>query len=143
MSVGSAGDDLDLTAGGEVDGWRGLVLTAWNRGGYGFCTGLGSTQRSSDVGVLAVVGEPFLGPGLDDHVDGFLEPLAAGVDVDADAVEFLLLVAGADAEVEAAVADHIQHGDFLGDEDGVVQGQDDYGGADADVFGASRHCPQE
>ena len=69
--------------------------------------------------------------------------LAAGVDVDADAVEFLLLVAGTDAEVDTAVADDVQHGDFLGDEDGVVQGQDDYGGADADVLGASGDGAEE
>ena len=97
---------------------------------------MGSTQNVVNIGELAVVGEAFLGPGLDHHVDGLVESVTAGVDVNTDAVELLLLVAGADAEVEAAVADDVEHGHFFGDQDWVMQRQDNDRGSDPDVLRA-------
>jgi len=139
---GPTGDDLDLAAGGEVDAGR-AGADGLEQGRIGLLHGLGEHPEVIDVGVLAVVGEAFLGPCLDDDIDGFLEPFAAGVDVDAHAVELLLLITSADAEVDASVADHIQHGHFLGHQDGIVQGQDDDRSADADVFGASGDGAEE
>ena len=65
---------------------------------------LGKHPDIIDVGEPAVVGEGLFGPGLDHHIDGLVEPVTAGVYVDAHAVELLLLVPCADAEVEPAVA---------------------------------------
>ena len=104
---GAAGDDLDLAAGGEVDAGR-AGADGLEQRRIGLLHGLGEHPEVINVGVLAVVGEPFFGPGFDDDIDGFLEPLAAGIDVDAYAVELLLLVAGADSEVDAAVADDVE-----------------------------------
>ena len=66
-----------------------------------------------------------------------IKPLSAGVDVNAETVEFLSLVAGPDAQVEAATADDVDHRSFFRHQDGVVQGQHHYGGADSDVLGAA------
>ena len=83
-----------------------------------------------------MVGEGFLGPSFDDHVDGFLEPLAAGVYIHANAVKLLPLVTGADAEIDPSVAEDVQHGDFFSHQDRIVQGKNDHGRPDADVLGA-------
>ena len=47
------------------------------------------------------------------------------------------MVTGADAQVEASTADDIKHRSFFRNQNGVVQRQHDYGGADADVFGSA------
>ena len=88
-------------------------------------------------------GQPLLGPSLDDYVNGFLVTLAAGVYVYPQAVELLLLVARADTEIDAAVADYVQHRHFFGHQYRVVQRQNDYGGSDADVLRPSGHRAQE
>ena len=61
-----------------------------------------------------MIGESLFSPGFYDDVDTLLEPFAAGVDVNPHAFELLALVTGADAEVDAAAANYVQHGDFLG-----------------------------
>ena len=84
-----------------------------------------------------MVGQGFFGPGFADDIDSLVEPFPARIDVDPHAVEFLALVAGADAEVEAAAANDINHRGFFSNHDWIVQGQHNYGGADADILGPS------
>ena len=57
--------------------------------------------------------------------------------VDAEAVEFLDLVAEADAQIEASVGEDVDGGGVLGDADRVVEGEEEDPGADADSGGES------
>jgi len=52
--------------------------------------------------------------------------------VDAEAVEFLDLVAESDAEIEASVGEDIDGGGVLGDADCVVEGEQEDPGSDPD-----------
>ena len=139
---GAAGDDLYVAAGGEINAGR-AGADGLEQGRVGLLQRLGQHPHVFNIGELPLVGEGFLGPGLDHHVDGFVEPVAAGVNVNAHAVELLLLVTGADAEVEPAVAYDVEHGHFLGHQDGVMQRQDDNRRADADVPCTTGHRAQE
>ena len=98
---------------------------------------LGQDPEVFNIGELAMVGQSLFGPGLFDDINSLIEPLAAGVDINAETVEFLSLVAGTDAQVEASTADDVDHRSFFRHQDGVVQGQHHYGGADSDVLGAA------
>ena len=96
---------------------------------------LGQDPQVVHVGEFAVISQPFFGPGFADDIDCLIEPFAALVDVHADAVELLALVAGADPQIEPPTTDVVNHGCFFGHQDGIVQGQHDHGGADADALG--------
>ena len=137
-----AGDDLYLAAGGEFHALR-AGADGLEQGRIGLLRRLRQDPQVIDVGELAVIRDALFRPRLNHHVHGFLEPLPAGVDVHAQAVELLLLVAGADAEVDSAPAEHVQHGYFFGHQDGVVERQDDDRRADADVLRAAHHRAQE
>ena len=142
MSGGAAGDDLYLSAGGEVDAGRAGADRLEQRR-MGLLDGLGQNPDIVDVGEIAVVGKCLLGPCLDDDVDGLLEAVAAGVDIDANAFKLLALVAGADTKIEPTATDDVQHRDFFCHQNRIVQGQDNYGGADAYVGGSPGYGAQE
>ena len=131
---GSAGDDLDLVLGRKIDaGRRGAHSLEQRR--MGLLQRLGQYPQVVYVGELAMVGQFLFGPGLLDHIDRLVEPLPTSVDVDAETVELLALVAGTDTQIEASTADYIDHRGFFRHQDGVVQGQHHHGGADSDVLG--------
>ena len=116
---GTAGDDLDLSAGGEVDAGRAGADGLEQRWIW-LLHRFGQHPHVVNAGEFAVIGESLFSPGFDDDVDSLLEPFAAGVDVHPHAFELLALVTGADAEVDAAAAYYVQHGHFLGHQHRVM-----------------------
>ena len=64
------------------------------------------------------------------------KPVAALLNVHAESLELAALVAAADAEVEPAVAEDVQHRCLLGGDYGVVERQHDDGCADSHALGA-------
>ena len=98
---GASSDDLNLAAGGEVYALRAGAdgLEQW---WVGLLHRLRQHPQVINAGVLAVEGKAFFCPRLDDYVNGLIEAFPAGVYVYSQAVEFLLLVTRADAEIDAA-----------------------------------------
>ena len=139
---GPPGNDLNLAAGGKLHAGR-AGANGLEQGRVGLLDRLGKHPQIVHVGELSVVGELLLGPGLDHHVHGLVEPFPALVDVHADAFKLLALIAGSDAQVKAPAADDVQHGDLFGYQYRVVQGQDNHGRADSDILGAPGHGAQE
>ena len=137
-----SGYDLYLAAGGEFDAGRGSA-DRLVQGRVGFLQRFRNNLQVVDVGVLAVEGETFLGPGPGYYLHCFLEPFPALLHVDAYAVELLALIACADAEVEASPADDVEHGRLFSHQNRVVQGQHDHSGADADPLGPGRYLAQK
>ena len=90
-----------------------LPLAATVRGGWGCWTGLGTMEASPHLEVLAFVGEVVLGPGAYEDVKGFGVAFAADLGIDLEGV-----VEGEDAtanaELESAVAEVVDHCAFLG-----------------------------
>ena len=83
-------------------------------GGWGFWYGLGTTQTSFELIVLAFVGEPLIGPRGKDHVEAFLEPFTALRIGDAVALIGPVKAAATDAELHTPTADVVQGGNLLG-----------------------------
>ena len=88
-------------------------------GGCGRWIGLGSSRWRAPVrvDVAAVVVEGRLGQQADDRLDAFAEAVEAftqGRQVDAVGAALLLVPAGADAELEPAVGDHVDAGRHVG-----------------------------
>ena len=99
--------------------------------------GLGPYRDVIALVVLALKGELLGGPGLEDDIEVFLETAPAlGVGRE-EGVVVLREGAAADAEVEPALADVVEGGDFLGDADGIAEGQQEHAEADADALGAA------
>ncbi len=92
-----------------------------------------------DLRVHAIVAERFLGPGLEQDLHAFVEAGAAFVHGDAEAGIFRRLVASADPEIEPPAAHDVDGCGLLGEPDGVMEGQDNDGGADADPLRAGGH----
>ena len=59
--------------------------------------------------------ERFSRPGKFDDVELFVEDLVTFFDVDTEAIEFVSLVAAADAPFDAAFRKDVEHGDFFCD----------------------------
>jgi len=70
---------------------------------------------------------------LHDHVKGLLEDRAILGERAVEALELVLLVTGAEPDLQAATGEVIHHRDLLRDLERVVQRQHDDGGAEADV----------
>ncbi len=77
-----------------------------------------------------------MGQGQGQDVDDFVVAVAGLGGVDAESGELDGLVAAAGADDDAAGGDHVEGGDFFGEAEGVVEGEDQDGGADLDAFGA-------
>ena len=73
----------------------------------------------------SLVGHAVLGPEPRDDVDAFLEARAALVHAHAEHLELLRDEGAAEAHVEAAVAEVVEHRQLGGELDGVVEGGDD------------------
>ena len=73
--------------------------------------------------VLALVGEGLAAEGLHDDFQGFLEPVLALHVVDAHGVVGADVAAAAHAKLEPALADLVHRGRFLGNAQGMDQGQ--------------------
>ena len=88
---------------------------------------------------LTVEGQTFFGPGPRDDIDGFPKTRPTLFHVNADPIKFLTLVATAYARFQASPTQHVEHGEFLRHQDGVVQWQNHHGRADPQAPGARRH----
>ena len=88
-----------------------------------------------DLVVLAVVAEEILGEGTIEDVAEFLGHLQIGFDIDAEPLEFIGLVAGADTEHQAPVRERVGGRNLGGEPRRVVERQDDDRGAEPDFFG--------
>ena len=97
--------------------------------------GLGIWWIFSNVQLGRVVGGDLLAPQQLAHLDGVVELAAAGVEVEAGGGVLLALPAHADAEVEAAVGEHVDGGGGLGQHDRAPQRGDEDVGAEAQVLG--------
>jgi len=71
------------------------------------------------------------GPGFDQHVEAFVEARVGLVHVDAEALELVVAIALADAEIESPARQQVERRGLLGQENGVVPGQDDDRSAEA------------
>ena len=102
----------------------------------GLLDGLGHQADVVKVVELALIAEFVGGPGLQDDLQSLPEAAPAFGVGDVVAAVGNGEPAAADAEVEPALAYLVHGGRFLGDADGVVQGQDLHGDAHAHPFGA-------
>src|SRR5437763_1278446 len=81
--------------------------------------------------VMAAMRERLVrGPRLDDDVEAFVEPRVGLVHIDAEAGEFIVAVALADAEIEPAAGQEIEGRGLLGEQYRVVPRQNDDGSAE-------------
>src|SRR5262245_25538771 len=87
--------------------------------------GLGEDARFRKLEVLALVGERLPLERLEDDVDGLVPALAPLVELEAEALELVLLVAAPEADVEAAAAHHVERRDLFRDHQWMVQGHHD------------------
>ena len=71
--------------------------------------------------------------GLDDHRRRLVEALARLVHAEAERGELAPRQAPPQAEAQAALAQHVEHGGILGDAERIVPRQDDGGGAQVDI----------
>ncbi len=88
-----------------------------------------------DPVVLAVIAEEVLGKGTVEDVAELFGHLQIGFDIDAEPLEFVGLVAGADAEHQAPVRQRVGSCDLGREPCRVVERQDDDRGAEPDLFG--------
>ena len=110
---------------------------AYPDGRMGLLVGLGPDRQVVALVMVALEGELFGGPGLEDDFQVLLEPAPALGVGRQEGVVMLGEGAPSDAEVEPSLADVVQSGDFLGDADGVAQRQQQHAQPDADALGAS------
>ena len=104
--------------------------------GMGFLVGQGSQPGVADVVMLAFVGKGFPPPGLQDDVQGFLKAFPAFPVVNAHRIVGADVAAAPHAELKAALADLIHGGRFLGNPQGMHQGQDVHRRPDPQPFRA-------
>ena len=86
--------------------------------------------------VLALVGDGLLRPGAVDDRDGFFHVVLGVVPAEAEAAVARVHHAAAGAELQAAAAEHVEHGEVLGYAQRVVQRQDRHGATQAQAAGA-------
>ena len=89
----------------------------------GLLEGLGDNADVVELEMLALIGETLIGPGGQYHVQRFLEAFAALSVGYAVAFVGPSKPAASHTKLDAAVADMVEGGDFLGNPDGVCQGQ--------------------
>ena len=113
----------------------GMLVAPIHSGGVGRCTGCGASRRAWSIVVVgAVVGERVVGPQALEHVEALAEAAQALAPVDAVPGELVAGVALAEPDVDAAVRQHVERGDVLGEADGVVQRQQQEVEADPHPF---------
>ena len=112
---------------------------ASHTGGCGFCAGFGSTSTLVALEVIAREGHALLRPGGDHRLDVLAENSVAVLRVDAEGLEFGLLVAAADAPVHPASGKHVEQRHLLGQPQGVVERRQGDAGADAEVLRPRGH----
>ena len=88
-----------------------------------------------DLVVFTVIAEEILGEGAVEDVAEFLGHLQIVFDIDTEPLEFVGLVAGADAEHQASIRQRVGGRDFSREPCRVVERQDDDGGAEPNLFG--------
>ncbi len=89
---------------------------------------------------LAVMREALLRrPGLHDHVERFIEARVGFLDRQAEAGEFVVPIALADAEIEPAAGQQIDGRRLLGDQNRIVPGQNQNRRAEPQRLGLRRH----
>jgi hypothetical protein len=77
--------------------------------------------------------------GLDDHVQGLLEPIVALLSRDAKASELMRLITTAEPQLQSAMGETVHHSGLLCDTDRVVlEGEHDHAGAQAHPRGLAR-----
>ena len=103
----------------------------------GLLNRFGSDGQVSHLVELAVEAEVVLRPQSQDDVQGLLGAHVPGVEVDVEVAVLVVCRAAPHAEVQPALAQHIQHGALFSQEDGVVEGQDADAGANAYLAGAA------
>ena len=94
-------------------------------GGYGFWIGFGSQASLVELVVAAVEVGELLGPEPPRDLAGFAEApdtLAGRVERDPHTLVLVFVPTGADAELEAAVGDHVHRGRHVGMDRGVAVG---------------------
>src|SRR5260370_2244343 len=96
-------------------------------GGWGFCAVGGSTTTSLELPVLASMRPRRVRrPGLENDFQGFVEALCGLLHGHAEAGELPVAIAHADPEIEPALRQQIERGGLLGQQHGIVPGQDDH-----------------
>ena len=98
---------------------------------------LGNDPDLRDREVTALERKPFGGPRPDQDREGLVEALPALDLGDAVALELDRAVAAADADVETAAAEDVDHRQLFGQPDRIVEGQD--GGGQADPHALRAH----
>jgi hypothetical protein len=98
-------------------------------------------RQRIDAGVLEAVPLALernvgIGPQRFHHLDLFLGPLAPVVEILVEADELHLVPAHADAEPEAAVAEHVETGGLLGNQNRLTLRENQYLGGEFDLFRA-------
>src|SRR3989442_1867875 len=86
-------------------------------------------RRLGDLEELAVVAEGPALEGFHDDVDGLVPALAPALELEAEPLELVVLVAAAEADVEAPAAQQVERGNLLGDHQWMVERHDDDGRA--------------
>ena len=102
---------------------------------------LAAWRQRIDAGVreavpLALERDVGIGPQRLHHLDLFLGPLAPVVEILVEADELHLVPAHADAEPEAAAAEHVETGGLLGDQHRLALREDQHLGGEFDLFRA-------
>ncbi len=93
----------------------------------------GSTTMSSNAQNLPLEVEALVGhPGFGDDVDGFLEPRLAFLHRNAEAGEFVVAVALADAEIQPPAGQQVDRRRLLGQQHRIVPRQHDHRRAQPD-----------
>jgi hypothetical protein len=82
-------------------------------------------------------------PGFAQHFERLVVAFGRLRDRNAEPGEFAFAIALADTEVDAAAGHQIEGGDLLGQQHGIVPGQHDHRGAEADPRGATGEIAQE
>ena len=89
---------------------------------------------------LALESNVRIGPQCLHHLDLFLGPLASVLEILVEADELHLVPADADAEPEAAAAEHVETGGLFGNQHGLTLREDQYLGGEFDFL---RACSDE
>src|SRR5205085_1995003 len=95
-------------------------------------------HRLRDLEDLSVVREGLTGKGFQDDVDRLFPARARAVELEPEALELVVLVAAAEADVHAPAREEIERRDLFGDDERMVEWDHDDGGADAQARGLGR-----
>ena len=127
----AAGQEIEAAPHGGLDGIG--ALGGHPDGRSGLLHGQGEHGGLGNLEVLAVIAERLAAEAQHDDVDGLLPARPALGQVLAQALELVALIAPAQAHVEAPAGEQVDGGDLLGDDQRVMQRDDDHRGADADA----------